>query len=265
MHSFINQYILLIPSSFLSHHDEVNNYVWLVKHKFTETGRNGGKMSKKLHIGLLMLILISITAADDAVAWEDANNDGVIIRMCPPPGREWVYDPRIGWHEIVTGYPLEDMMNDLDDWDVTRATIDYFGYTSWILNDKFSDSLLTSYFTQINTWGLNFDLGVIAIKDLPGATTGEQCYAIEQSRIIRFDSLGADLASLTIDEPYTATIRGNLYSSSFPQISGLDYAVRETADWLELVRADSIMGQLDVCLIESYPRLFRRGRSNRIH
>ena len=202
----------------------------------------------------MLLILISISIVDEAIAWEDTNNDGIIIKMCPPPGREWVYDWRIGWHEIVTGYPLEDMMNDPDDWDVTRSTIDYFGYTSWILNDKFSDSLLTGYFTQINTWDMNFDLGVIAIKDLPGATTGEQCYAIEQGRITRFDSLGAEFASLTIDEPYTATKRGSLGSSVFPPISNLDYAVRETADWFELVRADSIMGELDICLIESYPQ-----------
>jgi hypothetical protein len=166
----------------------------------------------------------------------------------PPPGR--IVTP----HGIrCTGDPFRDLMNYPEDWDVTRSVIDYFGYPSWILNDYFSDSLLCLYFTQINNWDPNFDLGVMAIKDLSGATTGEECYNIESARWNRFDSLGATIASLTIDEPYTATKRGMLPKANFPIVSNLEYAVRETADWLELARADSLIGDIPITLIEAYP------------
>ncbi len=188
-------------------------------------------------------------------AFEDHNLDGMIVRFCPPPGREWIMKPDSTWVERCTGYPLRALMDHPDDWPVTRNVIDYFGYTSWILNDNFSDGELRSYFSQLNDWDLNFDLGVIAIKDLPYATTGELCYNIESARWGRFDRLGATISSLTIDEPYTATVRGNLGQVEFPPISNHDYAVRETADWFELTRADPIVGNQPIALIEAYPYL----------
>lgn len=203
----------------------------------------------------LQLCLVVIAICSQVHAYEDQNMDGVIVRLCPPPGREWLMKPDSTWVEVCTGYPFRDFFLYPDDWDVTRSVIDYFGYTSWILNDRFTDNELSSYFTQMNSWGLNFDLGVIAIKDISGVTTGEQCYNVESTRWERFADLGADISSLTIDEPYTATVRGNLQSSSMPPLSALGYAVRETADWLELTRADSIMGGSLIALIEAYPYL----------
>ncbi len=126
-----------------------------------------------------------------------------------------IMKPDSTWVERCSGDPFKELMENPSDWSTTRNAIDYFGYPSWILYDKFSDSLLTSYFTQLNSWDLNFDLGVIAIKDHPYATTGEQCYNIASTRWARFGSLGADIASLTIDEPFTATIRGELPKQLF--------------------------------------------------
>lgn len=203
----------------------------------------------------ILIWLVVILIECPSFGFEDQNADSIIVRLCPPPGRELVMKPDSTWVVVCTGEPFSDLMDNPNDWSTTRSTIDYFGYPCWILNDKFSDSLLTAYFTQIDNWGLNFELGVIAIKDLAYATTGEQCYNIESARWERFDSLGATISSLTIDEPYTATVRGSLPEANFPIVSDLEYAVRETADWLELVREDSIVGSVPICLIEAYPYL----------
>jgi len=218
-------------------------------------------MMKHQLIAGLQLCLVVIAICSHALAYEDQNMDGVIVRLCPPPGREWQMKPDSTWVQVCTGDPFRDFFLYPDDWDVTRSVIDYFGYTSWILNDRFTDNELSSYFTQMNSWGLNFDLGVIAIKDISGVTTGEQCYNVESTRWERFADLGADISSLSIDEPFTATVRGNLQSSSMPPLSALGYAVRETADWLELTRADSIMGGSLIALIETYPYLEDEGES----
>lgn len=218
-------------------------------------------MAKHVLVSGFQLCLVIIIACSQVFAYEDQNNDGVIVRLCPPPGREYVMKPDSTIVMVCTGYPLRELFSYPDDWDVTRSVIDYFGYTSWILHERFTDTELASYFAQLNTWDLNFDLGVMAVKDLPFSTTGEQCYAIENYRWERFNSLGAEIASMTIDEPLSATVRGNLHGSSMPPETAISYAVRETADWLELTRADSITGELPIALIEAYPYLQIEGES----
>jgi len=212
--------------------------------------------------GLCILICIAIILFNTsafAYVYEDQNSDGIIIRIAPPPGREYIVNPPRLPYTIVTGYPLRDLMENPDDWDVTRSVIDYFGYASWILNDNFSNAELTSYFSQFDTWDLNFVLGVSALKNLNWARTGEQCYAFESTRWERYDSLGLTLAGLGIDEPLTAAIAGSLGVSEFPTMTDVEYAIRETADWLELVRADSITANLPISLFETYPRTIYPG------
>lgn len=212
--------------------------------------------------GAGFLICLTIILIDcPSFAFEDQNFDGIIVRLGPPPGREFIMKPDSTWVERCTGYPLRDLMAHPDDWPVTRDVIDYFGYASWILYDNFSDSELNSYFSQLNAWDLNFVLGVMAIKNLPYARTGEQCYAIESARWIRYDSLGLTISALGIDEPLTAAVAGHLGATEFPPISDLEYAVRETADWLELTRADPIIGDLPISLTEAYPRTTYPGTS----
>lgn len=203
-----------------------------------------------------MLCLAIVLTECPVFAFTDQNNDGMIVRLIPPPGREWVIRPGNPPDTVMvcTGYPLRDLMDNQSDWRYTRSVIDYFGYYSWILDAQFSDWELAGYFDQFVAWDLEFDLGVMAIKDeCPWWYTGEQCYAVESARWNRFSSLGADIASLNIDEPYTATVRGNLGATVRPHIPNLDYAVRETADWLELTRADSVIGMKPIALIEAYP------------
>jgi len=217
-------------------------------------------MLKRLSGITVLAFMVILLFSSSASAFEDQNSDGMIVRIMPPPGRENTA------HGVrCTGYPLEELMDNPDDWSVTRSVIDYFSYPSWILNENFSDSTLASYFTQFDTWDLNFDLGVIAIKDLIYATTGELCYDKESTRWERYDSLGATISALSIDEPFTATVRyGNNHTyglgySQFPPLSDFEYAVRETADWLELVRDDPIIGNIPITLIETHPFLDQNG------
>ncbi|MBD3278102.1 MAG: hypothetical protein GF388_07370 [Candidatus Aegiribacteria sp.] len=209
-------------------------------------------MKLKTRLGTVMLSMILLSICYQAKAWEDVNSDGIVTRMMPPPGRKLVIKPDSTEAEVVTGYPFRDLMDNPNDWNVTRTRLDYFSYPSWILWYCFEAEDLTNYFSQLNNWELNFDLGVMALKDIPDCTTGEQCYNIESTRWNQFNILGADISSLSIDEPYTASDRGNLGQQVKPPMSDLDYAVRETADWLELVQADPIVGDAEICLIESY-------------
>lgn len=205
---------------------------------------------------VVMLCLIVFSMCYQANAWEDINGDGQIVRLTPPPGRVWVMKPDSTWVEICTGYPLADLMDNPDDWPVTRSRIDYFCYYCWILDLNFDDEELWNYFNQLNNWELNLDLQTMALKDQQYCTTGEECYYIERNKWYRFFKLGADIASLSIDEPYTAAERGNLGQINEPPMPNLDYAVRETADWLELVQEDRVVRGTEICLIESYSYYF---------
>lgn len=199
-----------------------------------------------------MLSMILLSICSQAMAWEDVNSDGIIVRMCPPPGRKMVMKPDSTFVEACTGYPFRDLMENPEDWNVVRSKIDYFGYYCWILDVRFNNEELSDYFTQLNNWGLLLDLEVMTLKDQEYCTTGEECYNFESTRWNRFDSLGANIVSLSMDEPYTASDRGNLGQLATPPMSDLDYAVRETADWLELVQADPVVCDAEICLIESY-------------
>jgi len=215
-------------------------------------------MRSKVHFAPVMLCLIMFSICYQVNAWEDINGDGQIVRLTPPPGREWVMKPDSTWTEVLTGYPLADLMDNPDDWPITRSRIDYFCYYGQVLHYGFGDEELWNYFNQLNSWGINLDLQTMALKDQQYCTTGEGCYSIEKVKWYRFFQLGADIASLTIDEPYTAAERGNLGHMYKPPLSNLDYAVRESADWLQLVQEDQVVGGAEICLIESYPEWFNK-------
>ena len=163
-----------------------------------------------------------------------------IVRLSPPPGR------RSTPHGVYcTGRPFRELMENPAGWDMTRTCIDYLEYPCWILHQRFTDQELASYFSQINSWGqFELCLGVIAVKNLSGCHTGEECFVIESARWDRFESLGANIGEFVIDEPLTAVLCGGL--------GDRNYAVIETADWIELVRA-RYGTSVSISLAESYP------------
>lgn len=198
--------------------------------------------------GILVYLLVIILSCP-SFALTDQNGDGIIFNIGPPPGR--VITP----HGVrCTGYPFRDLMENSSEWSTTRDTFDYLGYASWILNDNFTNAELASYFSLMNDWDLKFVLGVMALKDLSYARSGEQCYNTEKARWIRFNSLGLTISALGIDEPLIAAINANLGETELPQLSNVEYAARETADFIELSRSDIIIGNKPISLTLAYPR-----------
>lgn len=165
----------------------------------------------------------------------------VSVKMAPPPGL--VTEP----HPGVTGDPLRRLMNTLDHWENARSIIDYFEYYSWILDLRFTDSELSQYFSEINSWDCKFCLEVACLRDDAGYFTAKEALFWKMPRWERFIELGAEIDVFTIDESYTCCRRGSMGSD--------EYAVKETALWIYIVRTQ-FDPDVEICSIESFPYYF---------
>jgi hypothetical protein len=113
-----------------------------------------------------------------------------------------------------------------DEWKETRATIGLLGYADHNLTRHFSDAELRAWLPMLRGWGIKFELEVGAVK--PWGTTGEKTFAIQRPQWDRVQRLGGVIHSIGMDEPLCCT-RKDLHQPD-------DYAVRETAAFIALVR-----------------------------
>jgi len=107
-------------------------------------------MRGRIACAFILACMLLLTFSTVSLSYEDQNLDGMIVRLCPPPGKEDVMKPDSTIVTTYTGEPFSDLMDNPNDWSTTRSSIDYLNYFSWILNDKFSDSLIHSFVSSIN-------------------------------------------------------------------------------------------------------------------
>jgi hypothetical protein len=152
------------------------------------------------------------------------------------PANVWMMPP-----SYQNGRCMRDLFKSPAQWAETRKLIQGIGYADHCFATQFSESELKSIFTLINRWGLALGLEVGAVK--PWGVTGEATFKAENPMWKRFQSLGAKIAAIGMDEPFCA-VRSAIHKSD-------EYAVNETANFITFVREgypDLMVGD-----IEPYP------------
>ncbi len=205
-------------------------------------------MKIRTAIGMVFLaILVASSCLNNPVTMLLSSKGGALVRMGPPPGRrDTPHDER------CTGYPFHALLQNTDQWECVRSTVDYFEYPDWILNQQqfFSDEELVLYFSIINTWPSKFSLGSSCLKgdyNCQRLSAEESFWTYVFPMWIRFEGLGAQIDELTIDESFCATRKPTWLGPP-----GDDYAVQETAEWIYLVRTE-FDPDIEICSIEPYP------------
>jgi len=130
-----------------------------------------------------------------------------------------------------------------DAWRQTRADVDVLMYADHWLHKQFTDDELRVWFSQLRQWRLKFALEVGAVK--PWGTTGEKTFQVQRPMWDRFGRLGGEIHAIAMDEPLLCC-RKHIHESD-------DYAVRETANFIALVRKhypEMLIGD-----VETYPSI----------
>ena len=130
-----------------------------------------------------------------------------------------------------------------DEWKETRSSIDVLSFADHRLIKEFRDDELRKWFGMLNRWKLKFAMEVGAIK--PWGQTGERSFNIEKQKWDHYQSLGANLYAVAMDEPLVCC-RNFIHKPD-------DYAVKETADFIALVRRH--FPQMLIGDIETYPSI----------
>jgi hypothetical protein len=128
-----------------------------------------------------------------------------------------------------------------DRWKDTRAAIDVLAYADHLLNKQFTDEQLGAWLPMLQRWGVKLSLEVGAVK--PWGTTGRKVFDIQRPMWDRFQRLGGSIYAIAMDEPLVCT-RNDLHQPD-------DYAVRETAEFIALVRKN--FPQVLIGDVEAYP------------
>jgi hypothetical protein len=137
-----------------------------------------------------------------------------------------------------------------DAWKETRSVVDVLFYADHNLKRHFSDDQLRNWFAQLKQWNLKFALEVGAVK--PWGPTGERCFNAERPMWEHFQSLGASFYAIAMDEPLACTKQALKKTE--------DYAVRETASYIALVRKhfpDMLIGDIEAFPFTSLEDHFR--------
>jgi len=113
-----------------------------------------------------------------------------------------------------------------DAWKETRKAIDVLMCTDLNLKHHFSDEQLALWFPMLDRWGIKLAMEVGAIK--PWGQTGAKTFEIERPNWERIEHLGGKIYAIAMDEPLICC-RKHIHKPD-------DYAVRETADYIALVR-----------------------------
>ena len=204
-------------------------------------------MRKITGIGMVILaILFASNCLNNPVTMLLSSKGGALVKMVPPPGRR---DTPHG--ERCTGYPFHALLQNTDQWEHVRSTVDYFVYQDWILNQQqfFTDDDLSLYFSIINTWPSKFTIDSSCLKgdDDCHRDSADESWNIVYPMWNRFEGLGAQIDALSIDESFCA-VRKPWWTGP----SGDEYAVQETAEWIYRVRTQ-FDPDIEICSIEPYP------------
>ncbi|HKV39715.1 MAG TPA: hypothetical protein VJX67_10925, partial [Blastocatellia bacterium] len=124
-----------------------------------------------------------------------------------------------------------------------RSRIDVLGTADWFLNKTYKDEQLRSWFAMMNAWELKLGLEVGAVKEW--GTTGSKTFQVETPYWDRFQSLGAKIDAVAMDEPLSRVRRALKKPDA--------YAVEETAQFVALVRQK--YPDIRIGDIEPYPSI----------
>jgi len=138
------------------------------------------------------------------------------------------------------GRCFKELFANPEQWKETRAQVGVIGYADHVLN-KYSDQELESALPKIQALGLKLGLEVGAIK--PWGQTGADVFQKQRRMWDRFQSKGAKIYAIAMDEPLCTT-RFHLKKTD-------EYAVEETASFISLVRHN--YPAIRIGDIEGYP------------
>ena len=141
------------------------------------------------------------------------------------------------------GKSFRDLFDYPDLWKNTRSKIDAIGYADHMLNRQFNDKELTRFFSLVDKWNKKFFLEVGAVK--PWGMTGQEAFDAQKPMWDRFIKCGANISFINLDEPLVCAKEH--INKTF------DYAVIETANFIELVRKE--YPDIQIGDVESYPGL----------
>ena len=165
------------------------------------------------------------------------------LKADPPqdPGRKpivWMGPP-----SYDNGKCFRELFEHPEAWKETRERIDVLMYADHRLNTQFTDGELRPWFAQLRQWKLKFELEVGAVK--PWGPTGEKTFNAQRANWDRVQRLGGEIYSIGMDEPLLCC-RLHIQKPD-------DYAVQETADFIERVRKN--YPQIRIGDIETYPSI----------
>jgi hypothetical protein len=174
-------------------------------------------------VGLTIVAVLTVAAGGRAIAEKPT------VWMGPPS-----YD---------NGKCFRELFEKPDAWKETRSVVDVLMYADHCLSKHFTDDELRTWFAQLRQWNIRFALEVGAVK--PWSMIGEKTFNIVRPGWDRVLRLGGRLDAVAMDEPLLCC-RLHIHKSD-------DYAVRETADYIALVRKH--YPQLQIGDIETYPSI----------
>ncbi len=124
------------------------------------------------------------------------------------------------------GRCFSELFTQPDLWEETRSRVNVIGYADHNLNRQFTDDQLRKWMAMLDKWDLQFALEVGAVK--PWGVTGEATFQAQSPMWDRFQSLGARIYAIAMDEPLCC-VRKDLKKAD-------EYAVEQTAQFMALVR-----------------------------
>jgi hypothetical protein len=194
------------------------------------------------------------------VFFGNRQNNGADFRIAAPPGARFAIDlvyvripaphlPAVrvspAQHEAVRPQPWRDICADWLAWPTARARTEMLGSADHLL-ESVSGPELADCFARINGSPLALSLEVPVLKETPGCGSGQACFESRAWAWERFATLGANVGSFYMDEPFFAvrTHRQQLPYSDHD-------AVNQVLIWMKLVRAAYPHAQL--IQVEPYP------------
>jgi hypothetical protein len=163
----------------------------------------------------------------------------VPLASAQTPGRKptvWMCPPAFDG-----GKHFAELFEKPDEWQQTRQAIDVLGYSDLNLKKHFSDEQLQTWLPKLNEWGIKLGLEVGAIK--AWGQTGEKDFKAEQPIWQWIERSGGKIHAIAMDEPLCCC-RKEIHQPD-------DYAVRETANYIAMVRKH--YPQMLIGEIEPYP------------
>ena len=142
-----------------------------------------------------------------------------------------------------SGSCFRELFTQPDSWKETRSKVNVLAYADHHLHKQFTDNQLRTWFGMLNKWDMKFALEVGAVK--PWGTTGQETFERQHPKWDRFQSLGARIYAIAMDEPLFC-VRKNLKKTD-------RYAIEQTAQFVAQVRKkypDILIGD-----IEPYPSI----------